>query len=257
MVRKAFKSLIFALVYLLGLVGGLAWRAVQVFVGTYQSATWEVRRAGAVADLNAAVLAAATILLWTSRTAFSEAQNNTSRYAWLSQLSEKPVVACNTFNQEPFEGNLYHDLYFLCKPPLGSSLDSTKSALKINLDPKKDVEQVLIPNVYNGCDAFSMALRVQRLSNITRLCRHTGNESIASALKGIADLLDSSAFKSRVTQVTNSHTQDPYYLDEIRPAANACATHLSAGSGEGGPDSVQGAGQRGDLWGGSLATRGH
>lgn len=107
MVHDAWMSLLAVLAYLLGLVAGLAWRAIEVFVGTYRSAIWKVRRAGAVADLIAAVLAAAVILLLTSRAAFTEAQDSTSRKAWLSQLAEKPVMACNTFNQQPYVRALF------------------------------------------------------------------------------------------------------------------------------------------------------
>lgn len=155
MAQDILKSLLIMLAYLLGLVGGLAWRAIQVFVGTYQSAEWKVRRAGAVADLNAAVLAAAVILLYASRDAFRDAQTWTSHQARLSQLSVETVVACNTFDQKPFNGTLNHDLTFRCE-----SVDGHSTVLPLEIDTtgkqQVNVNQTLkILDVLNGCHAYS------------------------------------------------------------------------------------------------------
>ena len=183
MACKAFASLLVFPAYLLGLVGGLAWRAGQLSVGTYQSAEWKVRRAGAVADLNAAVLGAAVILLLTSRGAFTEAQTKTSTQAWVSQLSEKPVMACNTFNQQAFNGTSCLDPHIHCEPPIGSALKADTKPILINLAKGQNVERVLdILQIYQACDAFSMAVRVQRPGNHTQLSLHVGKVGIASAL---------------------------------------------------------------------------
>ena len=233
MVRKAFQGLLFVLAYLLGLVGGLAWRVVQVFVGTYQSSACKVRRAGAVADLNATVLAAAAILLWTSRNAFSDAQAWTLRQAWLSQLQELPVVACSTFSQEHFEGTISHGLTFHCDKPGHRSNDS---ALVLNTDVKQvNVNQTLqVLEILNGCGAFSMAFQVLRQGDHSQLVRHIGNESIASALKNIT-----------VQFHAPDAGGDKYYLDEIKSATNTCTAPSHEGSGgSSGPDGVtRGAGQ--------------
>ena len=216
MVYDAWMSLLAVLAYLLGTVGGLAWRAIEVFVGTYQSTTWKVRRAGAVADLNAAVLAVAVTLLLTSRAAFSEAQSSTSRNAWLSQLSEKPVMACNTFNREPFEGTLYHDLTFQCEA--GAYFNT--SSLDINAAPQENMQQVLqILGFLNDCDAFFMAFRVQRQGNRSQLKVHKGKDAIRAALSNVAKDLGDSSLKD-----------SSYYLDEIWPL-DLCATHPSEGFG--------------------------
>ena len=229
MARDAFMSPLVVLAYLLGLVGGLAWRAVQVFVGTYQSATWEVRRAGAVADLNAAVLGAAVILLCTSRAAFTVAQDSTSRHAWLSQLSEKPGMACNTFNQDTFNGVNHHDPTFRCDPPPGYGHDIKPSPLLINADPYQNVQVVLdILGIYVECDAFSAAVRVQRLGNDTQLVLHTGRESIASALASVS---------AEFLAPPKDWRDWQYYLSEIWP--NSGIERESEVSGKSnGPDSA-------------------
>ena len=221
MLHTAWLSVLVKLAYLLGLAGGLARRAVQVFMGMYQSDTWEVRRAGAVADLNAAVLAAAVILLWTSRDVFNDAQNSLSRQAWLNQLSDKPVMACNTFGQGRFNGTLYKDFTFNCDPAAGSPQGDAKAHqfdIDIPTNPQGNVGQVLkILGAYNVCKAFSMAYRVERLGDNVQIFRHLGNESIATAL---AIVTNESLSRPKTAR------DNTYYLDKIVPVG-ACKSQPS------------------------------
>ena len=218
MVRVTIPSLLKMLAYLLGLAGGLAARAGQVFVGTYRSPTWEVRRAGAVADLNAAVFAAAVILLATSRHAFTDAQVSTSCQAWLTQLAEYPKDACNTFNREPYHGVLFHGITFHCDVPRGPGKTSSHKdgVLERNVSGIMQVLKAL--ELYNNCGAFAMAYRVQRYP--VQLILHTGQAGVASALKLVAD---------DIPKQPQNDTM--YYLDVIKPL-DSCDAHPHSGAGK-------------------------
>ena len=235
----ACTSLLVLLAYLLGLVVGLAWRGLQVTVGTYQSAEWKVRRAGAVADLNAAVLAAAVILLLTSKQAFSDAQESTSRQAWLSQLSEKPMVACNTFNLKPFDGYISQGPSVRCKLPWGADNGNNENARYAGISLRDNVQQVLsILGIYSGCNAFSMAFRVQKMGNSTQLIRHTGSASIADALQKVEEqLLRSSSDTREALSLPVDPKDGSYNFDEIMPV-DACGSPSRDGSRDKGPDTV-------------------
>ena len=248
--HKALKSLLFVLAYVVGLAGGLVWRAGQVFIGTYQSAEWDVRRAGAVADLNAAVLAAAVILLWTSRDVFNDAQNSLSHQAWVSQLSEKPVAACNTLNEEPFDGTLYHGITLHCALPPGSRIDAWpvgKRGNRSELTATDDWQVLRVLQIYNECGAFSMAYQAQTLGKLSQLIQHTGRTRIASVLQDVAGHLrpvdnnnNAGALMVQQASVPNARM---YYLNVIVPHG-ACDADLHQGSeANNGPiSSTQGAG---------------
>lgn len=115
------------------------------------------------------------------------------------------------------------------------------SALEIDVVAQEIMQPVLdILGIYNDCDAFFMAFRLQRLGNHSKLFVHKGKEDIAYALQKVSDLL---------------RPLDPrdntYYLDEVWPlddGSHGCDTHPSEGFGQkSGPDSViQGAGKCSD-----------
>ena len=223
MARDAITSLPAMVAYLLGVVGGLAWRAVHVFVGTYQSAEWKVRRAGAVADLNAAVLCAAVILLWTSRNAFTEAQDVTSSQAWVRQLAERPVDACNTLDREPFQGKLFHGITLHCEMPGHQSKEGLLHFL--------DVPQVLAAlEVYNDCGAFSMAYGVQ--PNPLHPMLRTGKKGVGAALQTF----------QLVSRVVKEVRNGMHYLDVVRSDLGSCHAHQGSGKSSKPESNVQCAG---------------
>ena len=101
------------LMYLLGIISGLIVRCAMVFLGTYSSDNKKTKRAGLVADLNAIVLAAAVILLLTSRVAFHHSEESTQTLGW-QRLVNDTNYGCVTGTQDYFEGSRCPDLMYVC-----------------------------------------------------------------------------------------------------------------------------------------------
>ena len=135
-------------------VAGIFCRIVRVYLGTYRSKKKEVQRAGLVADLNAIVLAAAVILLLTSRQAFHEAEKATDDLVWHTLLSDSLLAACATLSRTNSHHIAGRNLTLVCsKVQEGQRVDSRHP-----IDVSNMTQLMPVLRVLDGCGAFEYAL---------------------------------------------------------------------------------------------------
>ena len=135
-------------------VAGIYRRIKRVYLGTYWSSEKKVQRAGLVADLNAIVLAAAVILLLTSRQAFHEAEKATDDRVWRSLLSDSLMAACATLSRTDSLNYAVHNLALGC-----SVMQEGENRLRTyTVDVSNIAQLVPVLQVLDKCGAFEFAL---------------------------------------------------------------------------------------------------
>lgn len=127
---------------------------MRVYLGTYRSKKKEVQRAGLVADLNAVVLAAAVILLVTSRQAFYEAEKATDDLVWRSLLSDSLLAACATLSRINSRNYAGQNLTLGCSV----EQEGQKLVRRYTIDVSNMTQLVPVLQVLDDCGAFEFAL---------------------------------------------------------------------------------------------------
>ena len=128
-------------------------RIARVYLGTYRSKKKAVQRAELVADLNAMVLAAAVILLLTSRGTFHKAEQDTNDRVWHSLLRDNLTAACTTLGRSEHRGNASYELSLNC-----TDTKNRQHIPEISINARNVTTFVHILQILDGCKAFEFAI---------------------------------------------------------------------------------------------------
>ena len=132
------------------------WFHIRVGMVTYWSRNPKVKQAGLVADLNAVVLAAAVILLITSRNTFMHAEKSTLSKGWENLLQDNLTAACTTLKHVAYAGDARQGIAIGCQSQPGCF--RSKCFKRAQIDVRNKTHLVPVLRIMETCNAFSMVL---------------------------------------------------------------------------------------------------
>ena len=200
------------LVTLLCALVTLPLRLLRVFVGTYLSRNEDVRRAGLVADVNALALAAAVILLLTSRNTFNYAEEAIKHQAWTNLLQDSPGAACASLNQQPFVGHISQSIHFTCQnDPYQRTPSTLRWSYAMDASNMKQVVGVL--RALDECKVFSMGMQYIYTDRCVTYTFANSSGSVSSVIEasqaGTLELVQNITGWDRLDVITPEDTFSP------------------------------------------------
>ena len=203
-----------------------------MFLGTYMSRNEDVRRAGLVADVNALALAAAVILLLTSRNTFNEAEETIKHQAWTNLLQDNPGAACATLNRQPFVGRISPGIHFLCRDANGHNTGTPHPRWSNMVDGSNRGQVQAVLRALSDCNAFSMGMHYIYHDESVFYAAADASHSVRSIID-VSDQQTTLEFDQRLNSWASLDVVTPestYDLDTKSAVGKRCAERMSNGT---------------------------